>query len=64
MHELHFYRTRENRNMDTVISTEHRVFWFAMTETILMVAMACLQVYAIQSFFASTGGGVNGRLRI
>lgn len=36
------------------------MFWFATVETITMVAMACLQVFAIQSFFSASGSGGGG----
>lgn len=63
--EQKYYRTRENRNFDTVknnflflnlnrlqvASTEHRVFWFSLVESILIVGMACVQVFVIQTFF-------------
>jgi hypothetical protein len=49
-------RTRENRNMATVTSTESRIFWFAVLESCLMVAMAGVQVYFVQSFFSKGSG--------
>jgi hypothetical protein len=55
-----YYRTRENRNFDTVKSTESRVFWFAAIESCLIISMAFLQVYAVRSFFNI--GGARGRL--
>lgn len=47
-----YYRTRENRNFDTVLSTESRIFWFSFSEILLIVSMAGLQVYAIQAMFS------------
>ncbi|KAJ3382149.1 hypothetical protein HDU92_004911 [Lobulomyces angularis] len=49
-----FYRTRENRNLNTVKSTETRIFWFAVGESFLMILMACFQVYIIQNFFTKS----------
>ena len=39
-----YIRTRENRNFETVESTEGRMFWFAVLESMLIVGMAVLQV--------------------
>jgi hypothetical protein len=49
------YRTRENRNLATVASTEGRIFWFAILESVLMIAMAGVQVYFVQSYFSRGG---------
>lgn len=46
-----WFRTRENRNFATVVSTESRIFWFSAFETLLYVFMAVGQVYMIQIFF-------------
>ncbi|KAI7906569.1 emp24/gp25L/p24 family/GOLD-domain-containing protein [Cokeromyces recurvatus] len=53
-----YFRTRENRNAATVASTEDRIFWFALLESLAIVTMACLQVYIIKSFFNVKRGGV------
>ncbi|KAL7323164.1 hypothetical protein PS15p_211103 [Mucor circinelloides] len=53
-----YLRTRENRNFATVISTESRIFWFASLESCAIVVMACLQIYAVKSFFSLKRGGV------
>lgn len=39
-----YIRTRENRNFETVLSTESRIFWFAIFESILIVGISVLQV--------------------
>ncbi|KAG0165084.1 hypothetical protein DFQ28_009268 [Apophysomyces sp. BC1034] len=52
------FRTRENRNSSTVASTEGRIFWFALLESAAIVAMACLQVFVVRSFFNVKKGGV------
>ena len=46
-----FFRTRENRNFDTVKSTEGRIFSFAMIQSVMIVLMAVLQVYVVRTFF-------------
>ncbi|RUS23160.1 emp24/gp25L/p24 family/GOLD-domain-containing protein [Endogone sp. FLAS-F59071] len=53
-----YFRTRENRNFSTVVSTENRIFWFAITESIAIVAMAGLQVYVVRNFFNFKKGHV------
>lgn len=47
-----YFRTRENRNMSTVQSTEHRIFWFALLESIAMVTTSALQVFIVRTFFS------------
>lgn len=47
-----YFRTRENRNMSTVQSTEARVFWFALLESSAMVTMSGLQVFIVRTFFS------------
>ncbi|KAL8714046.1 MAG: hypothetical protein Q9225_006658, partial [Loekoesia sp. 1 TL-2023] len=46
-----YFRTRENRNMSTVKSTENRIFNFSVAESALMVSMAGLQVFIVRFFF-------------
>ncbi|RKO87814.1 putative endosomal cargo receptor [Blyttiomyces helicus] len=46
-----YFRTRENRNFATVVSTEGRIFWFAVAQSGVIVFMALLQVFMIQAFF-------------
>ncbi|KAI8985164.1 emp24/gp25L/p24 family/GOLD-domain-containing protein [Pilobolus umbonatus] len=53
-----YFRTRENRNSATVISTESRIYWFAFLESLGIITMACLQVYVIKNFFRTKKGGV------
>ncbi|KAG0322362.1 hypothetical protein BGZ99_003360 [Dissophora globulifera] len=48
------FRTRESRNFSTVISTEYRIFWFSLTESILIVAMSMAQVYVVRTFFSGS----------
>jgi len=49
-----YFRTRENRGFSTVISTENRIFWFSLTESTLIVAMAMMQVYIVRTFFSGS----------
>ncbi|KAJ3086015.1 hypothetical protein HK102_013597 [Quaeritorhiza haematococci] len=50
-----YFRTRENRNFSTVKSTESRIFWFALGGSFMMIMMAFLQVFVIQTFFTKSG---------
>ncbi|KAF9283521.1 hypothetical protein BGZ68_005308 [Mortierella alpina] len=49
-----YFRTRENRNFSTVVSTDDRIFWFSLTESVLIVTMAMVQVYIIRTFFSGS----------
>ena len=53
-----YFRTRENRNFATVVSTESRIFWFASLESVAIVCMAALQVFIVKNFFNVKRGGV------
>ncbi|KAH9917792.1 emp24/gp25L/p24 family/GOLD-domain-containing protein [Fomitopsis serialis] len=50
-----YFHTRENRGFDTVRSTQHRLFWYAVLECLGIIGMAVLQVYVLQTFFTKTG---------
>lgn len=52
-----YFRTRENRNMSTVKSTEKRIFNFSVMESALMVSMAGLQVFIVRFFFQGARKG-------
>ncbi|KAL8826119.1 MAG: hypothetical protein Q9170_007526 [Blastenia crenularia] len=52
-----YFRTRENRNMSTVKSTESRIFNFSVAESALMVSMAGLQVFIVRFFFQGARKG-------
>ncbi|KNE54428.1 hypothetical protein AMAG_00403 [Allomyces macrogynus ATCC 38327] len=60
-HSQRAYRLRENRNFATVRSTESRVWSFALFETVLIVAMSVLQVFAVRTFFKARGPGAGAR---
>ncbi|GAA5863635.1 hypothetical protein JCM5296_004008 [Sporobolomyces johnsonii] len=47
-----YFRTRENRNVSTVRSTEWRIFTFSVAESLLMCGMSAFQVYVVQRFFS------------
>ncbi|KAF9925618.1 hypothetical protein FBU30_004638 [Linnemannia zychae] len=49
-----YFKTRENRNFATVISTESRIFWFSLTESALIVVMSAMQVFVVRTFFSSS----------
>lgn len=53
-----YFRSRENRNSATVNSTESRIVWFAVLESIGIFTMAALQVFVIKNFFNVKRGGV------
>ncbi|KAI4180378.1 MAG: hypothetical protein L6R41_007274 [Letrouitia leprolyta] len=53
-----YFRTRENRNMSTVKSTENRIFNFSVAESALMVSMAGLQVFIVRFFFQGARKGM------
>ncbi|GAA5857268.1 hypothetical protein JCM8547_009407 [Rhodosporidiobolus lusitaniae] len=47
-----YFRTRENRNVSTVKSTEWRIFSFSIAESAMMVGMSAFQVWVVQRFFS------------
>ncbi|GAA5902164.1 hypothetical protein JCM6882_006718 [Rhodosporidiobolus microsporus] len=47
-----YFRTRENRNVSTVKSTEWRIFSFSLAESAMMIAMSAAQVWIVQKFFS------------
>ncbi|EJF56955.1 emp24/gp25L/p24 family/GOLD-domain-containing protein [Dichomitus squalens] len=50
-----YFHTRENRGFDTVKSTQNRMFWNAVFESLAVIGMAVFQVYVLQTFFTKTG---------
>ncbi|KAF8460667.1 emp24/gp25L/p24 family/GOLD-domain-containing protein [Kalaharituber pfeilii] len=52
-----YFRTRENRNFSTVRSTEARILKFSIMEVVIMVTMACLQVFVVRFFFQGARKG-------
>ncbi|KAF8808953.1 hypothetical protein BYT27DRAFT_7188494 [Phlegmacium glaucopus] len=49
------HHTQENRGFSIVRSIQTRMFWYAVFESIGVIAMAVLQVYILQTFFTKTG---------
>ncbi|KAI8925704.1 emp24/gp25L/p24 family/GOLD-domain-containing protein [Entophlyctis helioformis] len=47
-------RTNEHRDLSVVKSTDSRIFWFAVVESGLIIGMAVLQVFVIQTFFSKS----------
>ncbi|KAJ7280381.1 emp24/gp25L/p24 family/GOLD-domain-containing protein [Mycena rebaudengoi] len=52
--QKHFH-TRENRGFSIVKSTQNRLFWYAVLESLGVITMAVFQVYVLQTFFTKTG---------
>ncbi|KAJ1911067.1 hypothetical protein H4219_006053 [Mycoemilia scoparia] len=48
-----YLRLRENRHFATLISTEKRVWWFALLESFLVGVVAVIQVCGIQALFTA-----------
>ncbi|KAJ3232452.1 hypothetical protein HDU81_002962 [Chytriomyces hyalinus] len=60
--DLRYFRTRENRNFDTVKSTENRIFWFNITQNGIIILTAIVQIVVIQTLFSKQGAGGMGGL--
>ncbi|CAO1619749.1 unnamed protein product [Parajaminaea phylloscopi] len=50
-----YFRTWENRGFDTVKSTQSKLFWFSITETLLIVGISFGQVSLIRYLFDNRG---------
>ncbi|KDN40339.1 hypothetical protein K437DRAFT_270002 [Tilletiaria anomala UBC 951] len=46
-----FFRTRENRNYDTVVSTQSRIFWYSIVESLVIISMSVAQVLVVRFLF-------------
>ena len=46
-----YFRTRENRNFDTVRNTEGRIVNFSLIQSGLIICMGALQVFVVRFFF-------------
>ncbi|KAI9272567.1 emp24/gp25L/p24 family/GOLD-domain-containing protein [Sporodiniella umbellata] len=53
-----YFRTREHRNGATVTSTQSRMFWFSLLESLAIISIAALQTFVVKSFFNTKKGGV------
>lgn len=49
--KLQYYKTRNNRNQSTVRSTESRILYFQLYESLIVVGMAVAQITIVQYFF-------------
>lgn len=49
------YHTRHHRNFSTVLSTQSRIFWFTVLESLVIVASSLLQVWILKTFFSRGG---------
>jgi len=52
--QKHFH-TNERRGFSIVESTQDRIFWYGVLQTLAIIGMAVGQVYVLQTFFTSTG---------
>ncbi|EEB08136.1 COPII-coated vesicle component Erp2/3/4 [Schizosaccharomyces japonicus yFS275] len=50
-----YFRTRENRNFSTVKSTESRILYFALGESLMVIGISALQVFIVKTFFKRRG---------
>ncbi|KAJ2246767.1 hypothetical protein GGH98_004226 [Coemansia sp. RSA 454] len=50
---MKYFRMRENRNFATVSSTESRIWWFSALDSLCVVLVAVIQVYAIRALFTA-----------
>ncbi|KDQ52553.1 hypothetical protein JAAARDRAFT_40166 [Jaapia argillacea MUCL 33604] len=50
-----YFHTRETRGFFIVKSTQNRLFWYAVLESLGIIGMAVFQVYVLQTFFTKTG---------
>ncbi|TKY88704.1 hypothetical protein EX895_002335 [Sporisorium graminicola] len=46
-----YFRVRENRNFDTVRSTQSKIFWYSVVESVTMVGISVAQVYIVRALF-------------
>jgi len=46
-----YFRSREQRHRDTAESTNARVFWYSVIESILLIGISLGQVYYLRKFF-------------
>lgn len=52
--EQHYYWSRERRHRDTSESTNARVLWFSVAETLVILAMAGWQFWSLRAFISKT----------
>ncbi|KAG7562504.1 hypothetical protein FFLO_02083 [Filobasidium floriforme] len=50
-----YFHTRHHRNHSTVLSTESRIFWYSILESLAIAGIAFAQVWVLKSYFGRTG---------
>ncbi|SPC67755.1 related to ERP2 - p24 protein involved in membrane trafficking [Ustilago sp. UG-2017b] len=50
-----YFRVRENRNFDTVKSTQRKIFWYSVVESGMMVGISVAQVWIVRALFEKGG---------
>ncbi|CAD6972815.1 unnamed protein product [Tilletia controversa] len=46
-----YFRTRENRNFDTVVSTQRKIFWYSVIESLVIIGISVAQVFVVRHLF-------------
>ncbi|KAE8222531.1 hypothetical protein CF319_g4285 [Tilletia indica] len=46
-----YFRTRENRNFNTVVSTQSKIFWYSVIESLVIIAISGAQVFVVRHLF-------------
>ncbi|KAK0543531.1 hypothetical protein OC846_003167 [Tilletia horrida] len=46
-----YFRTRENRNFNTVVSTQSKIFWYSVIESLVIIGISVAQVYVVRHLF-------------
>jgi len=46
-----YFRVRENRSFHTVTSTQGRIFWYSVIESLVIIAISVAQVYVVRHLF-------------
>ncbi|ORY34768.1 emp24/gp25L/p24 family/GOLD-domain-containing protein [Naematelia encephala] len=50
-----YFHTRHHRNYSTVLSTQSRIFWFTVLESVIVIGMSILQIWVLKTFFSRSG---------
>ncbi|GFZ52369.1 Uncharacterized membrane protein [Saitozyma sp. JCM 24511] len=50
-----YFHTRHHRNYSTVLSTQSRIFWFTVLESVIVIAMSLIQIWILKTFFSRGG---------
>lgn len=46
-----YFRTWENRGFSTVKSTQSKLFWYSLTDALIMIGVAVGQVFIVRYLF-------------